>query len=229
MSTEILRAYEVIRKNGRGVVYLGSARTQPGNPYFEGARELGREVYLLLRSTSWSGAGPGQMEAPLLGAKEAGGRVAGVKIIINDERAAFEQSVTSALDPENVALCDYFGPRKIGLADAAMREQESDRTAIIATPGGWGTRDEVFEYLVLKQLKKMGTKHPVPLIIKNQNHFFDKMLEDNDRMLREGMISEDDLKLFSVCDSNRCVLDTLADFYAIPEEERGYKLRELAY
>ena len=26
MSTEILRAYEVIRKNGRGVVYLGSAR-----------------------------------------------------------------------------------------------------------------------------------------------------------------------------------------------------------
>ncbi len=229
MRQEILEVYKVIKNNGKGVVYLGSARTKPGDPYFEAARELGREVSLLLQSTAWSGAGPGQMEAPLRGAKEVGGRVAGVKILLEHESSSFEQEVNDVLEPENVAICRFFGPRKIGLADAAMRDKEADRTAIITTPGGFGTRDEFYEYLVLKQLKKLGTNFPVPIILLNQNGFFSRMLDDIGSLLSEGMIRQDDLKLFSVCPDNRCVLDALANFYGIPENERGYLQRTLEF
>lgn len=229
MRHEILRVYEVIEKNGRGVVYLGSARTTPGHPYYEATRELGREVHLLLGTTSWTGAGPGQMEAPLVGAKEAGGNVAGVKIILDDDETTFEQSINSTLDPSNVAECRFFGPRKIGLADAAMRNKESDRTAIIATPGGFGTRDELYEYIVLKQLGKLGTNFEVPIIVHNLDGCFNHFQKDVGMLLDEKMISEKDLNLFTVRKTNREILWYLADFYEIPEDERGFMAKELVY
>lgn len=226
MKREILRSYEVIRNNGRGVVYLGSARTKPGDTEYEEARELGRDVYELLGSTSWSGAGPGQMEAPLMGAREAGGRVAGIKINLYGHQTKFEQSINDALEPENVACCDYFGPRKIGLADAAIRQSESDRTAIITTPGGFGTRDEFYEYLVLKQLKKLGTRHDVPLILLNSRGSFDPLLADIDTMLSDGFIKPEDLELFKVATSNREALDHLATVYKIPASQRKYARKD---
>lgn len=229
MRSEILRVYEVIEKNGRGVVYLGSARTKPGHPYYESSRELGREVSLLLGSTSWSGAGPGQMEAPLMGAKESGGNVAGVKIILDDGQSSFEQKINPVLDPDNVAECRYFGPRKIGLADAAMRKRKSDRTAIIATPGGFGTRDELYEYIVLKQLQKLGTNFEVPIIIHNQDGCFDTFEEDCKILFDKEMIAEKDLTLFTVQRTNRDILQYLAEFYEIPEDKRDYTTRELSY
>ncbi|MDD5103776.1 MAG: hypothetical protein PHX93_05250, partial [Candidatus Peribacteraceae bacterium] len=59
---ELNAGFALVELHGRGVVYFGSARTEAGDPFYEQARELGREVYRLLGSTSWSGAGPGQMQ-----------------------------------------------------------------------------------------------------------------------------------------------------------------------
>lgn len=229
MGREILSAYEVIRENGPGVVYLGSARTKPGDSAYESAKELGAEIYALLGTTAWSGAGPGQMEAPLLGAKEAGGKVAGIKINLTGSHTKFEQDINAALDKVNVACCDYFGPRKIGLADAAMRKKESDRTAIITTPGGFGTRDEFYEYVVLKQLNKLGTNFEVPIILINSNGSFELLIQDIQAMLSQGFIKREDLDLFKVVNSNRGALEYLADFYSIPQEQRPYLSRELQF
>ncbi len=226
MKQEILNCFDVINRNGRGIVYLGSARLKPGSPMYEQSRELGREVYRLLGSTSWSGAGPGMMEGPLVGAREAGGKTAGVKIELGSEHTFFEQDVNPALETENVAICKYFGPRKVGLADAAMRESEEDRTAIIVLPGGFGTIDEWSEYVVLKQLQKLGTNHTVPILLMNYEGFFDPLIEFLYRScIEHGTIREDELSLFHMCRDNFAALEVLAETYNIPTDKRTYSER----
>eukprot|EP00232_Nephroselmis_pyriformis_P015846 CAMPEP_0182878316 /NCGR_PEP_ID=MMETSP0034_2-20130328/15284_1 /TAXON_ID=156128 /ORGANISM="Nephroselmis pyriformis, Strain CCMP717" /LENGTH=106 /DNA_ID=CAMNT_0025011197 /DNA_START=15 /DNA_END=332 /DNA_ORIENTATION=+ len=37
---EMLKCYEVVERNGRGVVYLGSSRVPEGHPHFAEARSL---------------------------------------------------------------------------------------------------------------------------------------------------------------------------------------------
>jgi uncharacterized protein (TIGR00730 family) len=224
MQQEILDAYEVINRLGRGVVYLGSARFLAGSPTYEASRALGREVFQLLGSTSWTGAGPGIMQAALEGAKEVGGRTAGIKIELSVDQTNFEQDINPALAPEDVAVCNYFGPRKIGLADAAMREKEDDRTAIIVLPGGFGTLDEWFEYVVLKQLRKLGSRFPVPILLMNYEGFYDHIITHlSEICVRNGTISEQELQLFHICRSNADALEILASTYNIPDQQCSFR------
>ena len=48
---------------GRGVVYYGSARLRKESVHWQRARALGRDVAQLLRCPTWSGGGPGMMQA----------------------------------------------------------------------------------------------------------------------------------------------------------------------
>ena len=220
---EMLMSYELINRKGRGVVYLGSARLKSPHPFYEEARALGREVYQLLGSTSWSGAGPGIMEAPLVGAKEVGGKTAGVKILLTADQTSFEQNVNPALAEDDVVVCKYFASRKVGLADAAMRDHEEDRTAIITLPGGLGTMDEFFEYDVLKQLKKLGSKYTVPILLMNHQGYYDHLITFLfETCVQHGTITEQELSLFHICRDNFEALEILAETFGIPHDKRTY-------
>ena len=65
---ELLQCYALIERLGRGVVYYGSARLKAASPHWDRARQLGADVARLLGCTTWSGGGPGMMEAATLGA-----------------------------------------------------------------------------------------------------------------------------------------------------------------
>lgn len=223
MHAETLSTYSLIERIGRGIVYFGSARTKEGGKYYDETEELAFEAASMLKVPTWTGAGPGQMQAPLVGGKKAGVDIGGIKISLNGEQSSFEQDISWVLDKNNVVECKYFGPRKIGLVDAAMRQSEDDKTAIIVTPGGFGTLDEFFEFVVLKQLKKLGTKHPVPIIVMNYDGFYDTLVKFlAEKCVEEGTINEFELDLFHIAESNEEALDILAETYAVAEEERGY-------
>lgn len=64
---ELLECYALIEKLGRGVVYYGSARLKQNSPHWARAVELGKQVSELLGCTTWSGGGPGMMEAATSG------------------------------------------------------------------------------------------------------------------------------------------------------------------
>ena len=62
--------------------------------------------------------------------------------------------------------------------------------------GGYGTLDELFELLTLRQV---GTKSPMPIVLFGRE--FWQRLIDFDFLVESGLISQADLELFHFADS----------------------------
>lgn len=210
---EIEMCYELIRRLGRGVVYLGSSRMGPGHEHYIQTQELAKEVANLLGCTSWSGAGPGLMDAATRGALQAGKPVGGFKI----GKEAGEWTATNYhpyLPSHTYLTCRFFSARKHGLVDAAVRSNSVEKTAVIALPGGIGTLDEAFEILALIQLERIGSALPVPFILMNYDSFYLKLLEFLDVCEDWGTVSKGEVSsLWKVCNNNSEALNYLAQFY----------------
>ncbi|XP_047342147.1 probable cytokinin riboside 5'-monophosphate phosphoribohydrolase LOGL10 [Impatiens glandulifera] len=214
---EIERCYELIQRLGRGVVYLGSSRMGADHPHYSNSLELGREIANLLSCTSWTGVGPGLMDAAIKGAMQAGKPVGGFKIA----KEAGEWTTTNIhpyLPSDTYLTCRFFSARKHGLVDAAVRNDESDRTAVIALPGGIGTLDEIFEVMSLIQLERIGSDFRVPFLLMNYDNFYSKMLEFLEDCERWGTVSKGEVdSLWKVCSNNSEALAYLAEFYHLPQ------------
>ncbi|CAN1135920.1 hypothetical protein LINPERPRIM_LOCUS20782 [Linum perenne] len=174
------------------------------------------EIAKLLDCTSWTGAGPGLMDAATKGALQAGKAVGGFKI----GKEAGEWTTSNFhpyLPPETYLTCRFFSARKHGLVDAAVRIKASDRTAVVALPGGIGTLDEMFEILALIQLERIGSEFAVPFIVMNYDCFYKKLLDFLDDCEDWGTVSKGEVEsLWKICESNSEALAYLADFYNLP-------------
>ncbi|KAG8386053.1 hypothetical protein BUALT_Bualt03G0109000 [Buddleja alternifolia] len=218
---EIEQCYELIQRLGRGVVYLGSSRLGPDHPHYTQSFELGKEIATLLNCTSWSGAGPGLMDAVTKGALQAGKVVGGFKI----GKEAGEWTATNFhpyLPLDNYLTCRFFSARKHGLVDAAVRATSSDKTAVVALPGGIGTLDEAFEILALIQLQRIGSSLPVPFILMNYDSFYSKLLDFIEECEGWGTVSTGEVaSLWNVCNSNSEALAYLMEYYGLSPTEEG--------
>ena len=130
-----------------------------------------------------TGGGPGIMEAANRGAFEAGCRSIGFNISL-----PFEQHPNSYVTPELCFQFNYFSIRKFHFV---MRS-----VGAVLFPGGYGTLDELFELLTLRQV---GTKSPMPIVLFGRE-FWERVI-DFDFLAESGLISQDDLKLFYFADS----------------------------
>jgi uncharacterized protein (TIGR00730 family) len=160
--------------------------------YYEDARQLSGLI------TKWamtlhtnprflvvcSGGGPGIMEAANRGASEAGGKSIGFNIML-----PMEQSPNPYISPELSMTFRYFFMRKLWFAQPAQ--------ALIVFPGGFGTMDEMFEFLTLIQTRKMG--HRVTILLYGSK--FWKRAVNFGWLMESGTISRDDLKLIRFVDS----------------------------
>ncbi|KAG8502810.1 hypothetical protein CXB51_000549 [Gossypium anomalum] len=232
---EMEQCYEIIHRLGRGVVYLGSSRMGPGHPHYSQTLELAREAIFtawqianLLDCTTWTGAGPGLMDAAIKGAQEAGKAVGGFKI--GKEAGEWTTSKFHPYLPSETYLtCRFFSARKHGLVDAAVRSSSSDKTAVVALPGGVGTLDEMFEILALIQLERIGSELPVPFIVMNYDSFYAKLLDFLDDCEDWGTVSKGEVSsLWKICNTNSDALAYLAEFYDLPfsnEQKHGTEAR----
>lgn len=213
---EMEQCYELIHRLGRGVVYLGSSRMGPGHPHYSPTLELAREIANLLDCTTWTGAGPGLMDAAIKGAQEAGKAVGGFKI--GKEAGEWTTSKFHPYLPSETYLtCRFFSARKHGLVDAVVRSSSSDKTAVVALPGGVGTLDEMFEILALIQLERIGSELPVPFIVMNYDSFYAKLLDFLDDCEDWGTVSKGEVSsLWKICNTNSDALVYLAEFYDLP-------------
>ena len=196
------------------IVFFGSARLAPDGPlghYYQEARELARLITTWsksLRSKTHryvvcSGGGPGIMEAANRGASEAGGRTIGLNIGLPHEQRP-NPYITHGLSFE----FHYFFMRKLWFAHLAR--------ALVIFPGGFGTLDEMAEILTLQQTQKLD--RPIPVLLYGSKYW--KEIINFDALVRYGMISPEDLKLFWFVDDPASALRLLQNgLKAQPEEE----------
>lgn len=222
---EILDCYKLIDSLGRGAVYFGSARTSVDHSHYLKAKELAHEVALLLNCTSWTGAGPGLMDAVMKGAMEAKHPVGGFRIAM-EGGSWVQSSVHPYLANETYYTCRFFSARKHGLVEAGVRNSASDRTSFICLPGGLGTLDEVFEIIALIQLNRLGSSFPVPFLILNYDGYYTLLLRFMTTCQDWGTIRPGEFEsVCHVCTSNLDALEYLADFYGVAEHDRVFRHR----
>jgi len=221
---EMARCFDLVRRLGRGAVYLGSSRVPPTHPHFLQTTELAREIARLLDCTTWTGAGPGLMDAAIQGALEADKPIGGLKIA--KEAGEWTSSgFHPYLPSETYLTCRFFSARKHGLVDAAVRSSTADRTAVIALPGGIGTLDELFEIMALIQLERIGSTLPVPFLLLNYDSYYSKLLDFLNDCQDWGTVAPGEVAaLWKVCHGNYEALEYLAEFYSVPAAKRNYQM-----
>jgi uncharacterized protein (TIGR00730 family) len=179
INRDFAKAFQLLQQQSDTVTFFGSARFEPKNEYYVAARKLAARIAHDLGFSIVSGGGPGIMEAANRGANEAcqpqfhsqfdgddGAHVCGASIGMSIELP--NEQVTNPYASHSVDF-HYFFSRKVALAYAAK--------AYVFFPGGFGTLDEFFEILTLKQTQKIpdipvilyGKKfwHPLEVFIKN--------------------------------------------------------------
>jgi len=201
---EFVEGFETLRPVWPAVSIFGSARTPRGHPYFEHAvavaEALSREGFSII-----TGGGPGIMEAANEGASRGKGRSIGLNIKLPMEQEPNEFA-------ETVIHFDYFFARKVMFMKYAC--------AFVALPGGFGTLDEIFEALTLKQTEKI---HDFPVIFFGSEYWRGLLDWVRTRLLDEKMISPGDLGLFTVTDDVGEVVSTVVRHYEARKRRKGTK------
>ena len=203
---EYMKAEECLRaqKIESTVVVFGSARVREGDAsgWYEAAREFGRICSLkggakhgnaqLRQNVIATGGGPGIMEAANRGAHDVEAPSIGYNITLT-----FEQEPNSYSTPDLTFRFHYFAMRKMHFAMRAA--------ALVVFPGGFGTFDELFELLTLRQTGKMTKNLPVVLY---DSKFWNNAV--NFKHLADcKLINPKDLELFTFADTPEGAWDAL--------------------
>lgn len=75
------------------------------------------------------------------------------------------------------------------------------------------------QLLTLAQLRKLGTAHPVPIVIANYAGLYDGFVQLLRACERHGTIAADELHMVVVCDTNDEIIDYLCEFYGVPQSD----------
>lgn len=162
-------------------VYCSSSRAVHAR-YFEAARALGSAIAARGHTLVFGGVEIGLMGELARAARTGGGRVIGVV-------------------PEMARGSEYvFAADEIVYTpDLRARKQAMDHRAdhFVALPGGFGTLEELFEILTLKQL----TLHDRPIVLFNHGDYYRPLVALLEHMFSEGFASaEHHRQLYGVAD-----------------------------
>ena len=182
----------------RKVTIFGSARTAPNKQEYQQAVEFGQKIvkagFMVI-----TGAGPGIMQAGHEGAGPENSF--GVNI-----RLPWEQSANPVIrEDKKLVTFKYFFTRKL------IFIRHSD--AIVLFPGGFGTMDEGYEAITLMQTGKSPLM-PLVLVDKPGGTYWktwDKQVREH--LLRDQLISPDDLNLYRITDSADEAVKIITRFY----------------
>jgi uncharacterized protein (TIGR00730 family) len=143
-----------------------------------------------------TGGGPGIMEAANRGAYEVGAKSVGLNIHL-----PMEQQPNPFITPELCFQFHYFAMRKLHFLLRAK--------ALVVFPGGFGTLDELFEALALRQTRRM---QDLPVIIFGREYW--KKVINFHYLAEEGVIDESDLDLFCYADTAEEAWQKIVRFHA---------------
>jgi uncharacterized protein (TIGR00730 family) len=205
---EYAKAEECLRSWGvrSTIVVFGSARVREDGPeshsrWYREARAFARlasERGGALTSNGGlrdnviaTGGGPGIMEAANRGAGDAGAPSIGFNITLPEEQQPNPYST-----PALTFQFHYFAMRKMHLAMRA--------NALVAFPGGFGTFDELFEILTLRQTKKAP---PIPIVLFDEQYW--RSAVNFEALIDSGTIDRSDCDLFRFAETSEDIWSEL--------------------
>ncbi len=182
----------------RKVTMFGSARTLPTRMEYQQAVEFGRKIaqagFMVI-----TGAGSGIMQAGHEGAGPENSFGANIRL-------PWEQTANPIIrEDKKLVTFKYFFTRKL------IFIRHSDAIALF--PGGFGTMDEGYEALTLMQT---GKSQVMPLVLVDRPggtywKTWDKHVREH--LLRDQLISPDDLNLYRITDDTDQAVKIITRFY----------------
>lgn len=144
---------------------------------------LGKEIVKNKQQVVCGGSNIGLMKAVTDGALSMGGNVIGVfPAILNgveDPHPGIKEFIRTPCLPT----------RKQKMVDIS--------DAFLILPGGYGTLDEIFEVVVLRRLNA----NKKQILIMNYNNFYSPLLQQIEKMVVSGFISQDEANLISIANN----------------------------
>jgi len=169
--------------------------------YYDVAREFGKLVSSscqldgLCDYVVVTGGGPGIMEAANRGAYDVGAKSIGLNI-----RLPQEQEPNPYITPNLCFQFHYFAMRKFHFILRAK--------ALVVFPGGYGTLDELFDALTLRQTRRM---QDIPIIMFGRK-FWQNAL-NLQYLADEGTIDDEDLDLFRYAETAEEAWEMIRQFH----------------
>jgi len=193
--SEFVSGFEKMTEIGPCISIFGSARIKEDNKYYQMTIDIAKKITELGFGVI-TGGGPGIMEAGNRGAKGSGKSV-GMNIEL-----PFEQHYNPYIDHGYNMNYDYFFVRKVMFVKYSQ--------GFIVMPGGFGTLDELMEALTLIQTHKIGN-FPIVLV---GSEFWGGLIDwFKSSLLKQGLISEQDLKLYRIVDTVEDAVSHIKLFY----------------
>ncbi len=152
-------------------------------------RDVGRDYVIV------TGGGPGIMEAANRGAFDESAENVGLNITLPSE-----QLPNAYITPDLCFQFHYFALRKMHFLLRAK--------ALVAFPGGFGTLDEVFDALTLRQTQRM---QQIPVIMYGRDYW--RRVIDFQFLADEGAIADDHLDLIDTADTPQEAWSIIARFH----------------
>ncbi len=171
------------------------------SPYYDLARAFARLVCEECKKNNQcdyiivTGGGPGIMEAANRGAYDVGAKSAGLNI-----RLPHEQLPNPYVTPELCFQFHYFAMRKFHFLLRAK--------ALVVFPGGFGTIDELFDALTLRQTRRM---QEIPIILFGREYWSKAI--DFHFLADEGVIDDEDLDLIQYAETPQEAWDIIRRFH----------------
>ncbi|MFV2068792.1 MAG: LOG family protein [Pirellulales bacterium] len=164
-------------------------RIRAKSHYYDAAREFARLVSCRCQHEDRcpfviaTGGGPGIMEAANRGAFDVNAKSIGLNITL-----PHEQAPNPYITPELCLQFHYFAMRKLHFLLRAA--------ALVVFPGGFGTLDELFDALTLRQTNRM---QEIPIVLFGSEYW--RRVIDAPFLADEGVIADEHLALFQFVDS----------------------------
>lgn len=166
--------------------------------FYDEAREFARIVSSVCQTNGkcdfvvTTGGGPGIMEAANRGAFEIGAKSVGFNIEL-----PHEQEPNPYITPQLCFQFHYFAMRKFHFILRAA--------ALVIFPGGFGTLDELFEILTLRQTGRM---QEIPIILYGEQYW--RRVIDFAALADEGVIADEHLQLIRYADTPQQAWEIIA-------------------
>jgi len=199
IQAEFVEGFGLLAELGPAVSVFGSARAQPGTAEYQ----LAESIATALAEAGYAvitGGGPGIMEAANKGAAEADGVSVGLGIEL----------------PMEMGLNDYV---EIGLEFRYFFVRKTVfikySQAFVVLPGGFGTRDELFEALTLVHTGKI-TKFPIVLV--GSEYWSGLLSWIRGTVLAQGNISPGDEDLLTIADDAATVVQIITQAHRRGQE-----------